>query len=204
MQIEKFMNYVKQYKIPPNSPDGTTPHGINFLPDIWETHRDARDECVERGMWAIVYQAFAQSLASWIDGRKVLEIMAGAGWLAKALQDEGCTVVATDSGDWNERHSKQVFLTDVVKVEATEAIKQHPDAEILLISWPPYGEQAVVDACQAWGPGRPIIYIGESDGGCNAPEEFFAHFKEMSDPPDIDVMSWEGLHDHAVFGYWKT
>jgi hypothetical protein len=199
MQIKEFLECVKRYQIPPASPDGTSLHGVGYA---LEDHYKAREECNNRGMWVIVYQTFAKALADWIGDRLVLEIMAGPGWLAKALQDEDVNIIPTDNGEWDERHTKQVFLTAVAKEHALEAIAQNPDAEILLVSWPPYGEHDVVAACRLWGPGRPIIYIGEDMGGCNAPDEFFKGFRQMTDPPDIDVMSWEGLHDHVFFGYW--
>lgn len=203
ISVDEFVNFVWNYKIPPSAPYGTSPHGLaEFSLGSWSEHHEAREECIKYGMWGIVYQTFAFALAEWIGGCQVLEIMAGAGWLAKALQDEGVSIIATDNASWDKRHTRQKHLTSVLKLEATEAILAHPQADILLVSWPPYDEQDIVEACHTWGPDRPIIYIGECDGGCNAPESFFEHFREMKDPPNIDVMSWQGLHDHLYFGSW--
>jgi hypothetical protein len=152
-------------------------------------------------MWAIVSQEWTTQLAEWIGERKVLEIMAGAGWLAKALSDCGVNIVATDSGDWDERHDKMMRLYPIKKHDAANAVRLF-DADILICSWPPYGSDAICDAATVWGTERPIIYIGEGDGGCNAPEEFWEHFREMDNAPNIPLISWDGIHDHIFFGHY--
>ena len=204
MDIDAFMHCIKHGKIPPSAPDGMDEHG--WARPKWydsDSHRGwtARTECTERGMWAIVDRPLAQALATYIDGRQVLEIMAGAGWLAKALSDEGVSIIATDSQEWDARHDKMARVYPVEQLEASEAIAHYPHAEVLIVSWPPYGEGAVVEAGQCWGSGRPIIYIGEGQGGCNAPDEWWDHFDHDASV-QIALMSWCGMHDHVWVGYW--
>jgi len=205
MDIDAFMECVRQGTIPPGSPDGLDEHGWAH-PD-WYYHGTehvlARGECNKHGMWAIISRNLARAMAEYIGQRRVLEIMAGAGWLARALSDEGVPVIATDSGEWNERHDKMCRLYPVEHLEASAAVARYPDAEVLLVSWPPYGETPIIAACERWGIGRPIINIGETAGGCNAPDEWWDHFWENRDI-QIPLASWPGLHDHVFVGHWSN
>ena len=54
---------------------------------------DIRRRVTSRGMWAIVDKTWTARLAAWIAGRRVLEVMAGAGWLAKALDVKVCQAI---------------------------------------------------------------------------------------------------------------
>ena len=205
MDIDAFMECVRQGTIPPSSPDGLDEHG--WAHPEWYYHgtehlRD-RNECNERGMWAIVSRDLARAMAEYISGRQVLEIMAGAGWLARALADEGVSIIATDNGEWDSRHEKMRRLFPIEQLEASGAVRQHPETELLLVSWPPYAESAIVPACESWGTERPIIYIGETAGGCNAPDEWWDHFWEDRET-QIPLASWPGLHDHVFVGHWSN
>ncbi len=201
LPLPKFLDYVRRYEIPSLPPETASSwgHAIPSDLDSW----NARDECIRRGMWAIVDRAWTKELAEWIGPRKCLEIMAGAGWLAKALADFGVDIVATDSAAWDSHHDMMRRLCPVEKAEATEAVAAHPEAEILIVSWPPYGDEAVTRACEAWGEGKPIVYIGEGYGGCNAPDSFWRHFVKDPDAPQIPLLAWPGLHDGIDIGLWS-
>jgi len=205
MKLDKFLHYIETGEIPPESPDyltvsGYDDHIISMVDsDVYMDYIKARSFCTEHGMWAIVDLCWTYRLAEWIGSRKVLEIMAGRGWLAKALSIHGVDIVATDNNTWEERHSKSKDVFSVVPISALEAV-QNNNRDILIVSWPPYGEMDVCTACDEWNSEKPIVYIGEGDGGCNAPERFWQHFKELSDAPDIQLVSWSGIHDHIYIG----
>lgn len=201
LEIEDFIDYLKRGEIPPEPPYGSSPHGRNYNPGI--SIYPGRDEVTARGMWAIVDKIWTKKLAQWIGKRTCLEVMAGAGWLAKALSDFGTDIVATDNGDWDERHNKMVFVCPIEKLDGLKAVDKYKDREILIISWPPYGDMGIHYICKKWTR-KPIIYIGESDGGCNAPEVFWVHFKEIDPQPKIPLMAWNGLHDSAHIGYYNA
>lgn len=88
-------------------------------------------------------------------------------------------------------------------LDAVSAVKQYADADILLVSWPPLEDETINSVCVEWGTKRPIVYIGEGEGGCNAPESFWQRFWVWRDAPEIELMSWEGIHDHVHIGYWR-
>jgi hypothetical protein len=135
--------------------------------------------------------------------------MAGCGWLAKALSEHGVNVIATDnrtwhSRDWCEIHPKAKDIFPVENLEAIEAVKKYGnEAAILMVSWPPLDDKVVCKVGELWGDKKPIVYIGEWDGGCNASGEFFEHFIEIDDEPDIPLFSWYGIHDNVYIGYYR-
>jgi hypothetical protein len=166
----------------------------------------ARTRCINRGCWAIVDQQWTKQLADWIGTRTVLEVMAGGGWIAKALKDHGVDIVATDDYSWpkgGNGHSNLPTWDDlpVTKMGALKAVRTIP-ADILLVSWPPYSDTAIVRICNTWGTTRPIIHIGEGQGGCTACDKFYERFKEDEEAPIIMLGQWPGIHDHLTIGYW--
>jgi len=160
-----------------------------------------RIKYIHMGMWALVDETWTKRLAGYIGDRKVLEIMAGVGWLAKALKAHGVNIVATDSGAWDKRHKKAPKIFDIKKMEASEAVDKI-DADILLVSWPPYDDKtrSLILAVERWGTEKPVVYIGEGDGGCNASEEFFESFEQKE---IIPMPSWGCIHDKCRVGYWR-
>ena len=199
MRLEDYVAHVEGGRIPPGPPyvltfHGQGGHGIEYY--------EARETCIKRGMWSVVDLRWTRTLAKWIGDRKVLEIMSGPGWLAKALMFHGVDVVATDNGSWSERHSKAAPLCVVLPMDAVEAVeKLGPEMDVLLVSWPPYEETDVCRALEKWGD-KPVIYIGEGEGGCGPPGEFWSHF-EKTDAPEFPMVSWYGLHDYVQIGTYE-
>jgi hypothetical protein len=158
-----------------------------------------RKIATERNMWAIVTQDWVKELAEWIGDQTVLEIMSGAGWLAKALYSEGIKILATDNYSWKHYNKKLVF--DVKVLDGISAVKDFKNQyNLLLVSWPPYDKDQICRICEEWGEEKPIIYIGEHEGGCNAVDEFFQHFDFFE---TFDIPQWFGMHDELMIGYYK-
>lgn len=204
MDVERFVEYVQRGDIPPEPPDIDRWY---YMVDKVTDYINYRHICTGLGMWAIVDMVWTKQLADWINGRKVLEIMAGCGWLAKALTLHGMDIIATDNLSWTERHceppklSKPVYPA-MIQAEAREAIAQYP-ADVLICSWPPYKDRAIVRAMRAWGSERPVVYIGEGEWGCTAHDLFFKHFKPIENQPRIDLPQWWGINDRVEIGYWR-
>jgi hypothetical protein len=201
IDIDDFKEYLKRCEIPPEPPKGSSPFG-----NTWD-HADismwvGRDDIISRGMWAIVDKIWTKKLAKWIGGRTCLEVMAGAGWLAKALSEYGIDIIATDNGAWDARHSKMVIVHPIEKLNGIEATHKYCDRDILIISWPPYGDMDICHICEQWMD-KLIIYIGEDDGGCNAPEEFWQRFNTIKPQPRIPLMAWSGIRDSVYIGIYS-
>src|SRR5690606_33976279 len=91
---------------------------------------------IRHGMFASVDAAWSKELAARLTGMRVLEVMAGRGWLAKAMREHGVTWVATDDHSW-----WQSSVAEVEKLDAVEAVKTYRDqVDVLAISWPPYND----------------------------------------------------------------
>lgn len=202
LPLEQFLDNVRQDIVPPSAPSQSM-NGWEYLSDNkFLTYCRAREECTSRGMWAIVDMVWTRELADWIGNRKVLEIMAGRGWLAKALQEHGVRIIATDDMSWKHKHDGE-NLVPILSLDAVDAVKTIP-ADILLVSWSPYGSEVITNACREWGNERPIVYIGESEDGCNAPESFWQGFELDPTAPDIVIPQWNGLHDNLYIGHWHN
>ena len=201
MDTEDFLLEVQNYRIPPESPNGCVPGGYSYNFDRFSELLDVRSKCISLGMWALVTKRLAKQLANYINGRKVLEIMSGVGWLAKALADQGVDIHATDDYSWEGQggYKDKRFLYPVHKLDCIKAIEADPHAELLLVSWPHMTCQALIEAVKLWGSGRPVIYIGEGYEGCCAPNEFFDIFL-TDETVDISMDTWPGIHDYVYIG----
>lgn len=113
-----------------------------------------------RGMFAIVDQTWTARLADRLRGLRALEVMAGRGWLAKAMRQHGIHWIATDD------HSMFTApITPVERLDAVEAvIAYRQEADVLVMSWPPLNDPVCERVTCAWPAGKPIVYIGEWRG----------------------------------------
>ena len=199
---EEFVKYLEKKEIPPAPPEGCTLNG-NIL-DIKSIYQYGVMGAVRNfGMFAIVDQVWTTELAKWIDSKRCLEVMAGAGWLSKALQDNKINIIPTDNGSWDKIVERQII--PVEKLNGLDAVKKYSNYDVLVVSWPDYDREEICEICQEWGPNKPIIYIGESMYGCTACDKFFDHFQVDSDfdEESIPMISWTGIHDRVQVGYYK-
>lgn len=164
--------------------------------DSFMSNYQLRELITGLGMWGIVTKSWVRELAVHLKGKRVLEIMAGNGYLAKALTEQGVDVIATDDGSWKSEGKRCYPVRRMDAIESVENI----EADVLLVSWPPYGCDAVIQAAKVWGSDRQIVYIGEYGGGCNAPEEFFNDYKHKV--MDVGFVSFEAIHDQVFIGHW--
>ncbi len=186
---------------------GEVPSEAPYIPNWPLSHVDTyaqRDKVKRAGMFALVDKQMALRLsdiikkATNLSNPRVLEVMAGVGWLARALADTGLDVEAVDDASWSFHDTaSQVF--PVRCMDALEAVKSC-SADCLVVSWPPYSDEHIVAVCKAWGTTRPIVYIGEGEGGCCACDAFFASLD--MEVVEVGMAQWDGLHDRVYLGKW--
>jgi hypothetical protein len=206
VNIETYLDQLAKGEIPEYGPDCcyVSAHFDNPTYDeIDERYAARRRMNHEIGFWPVISLDWAEKLAEWIDGRSVLEVMAGTGYLALALSRCGVDIVATDSYKWNvTRNLPHAF--PVRRMRAQNAVR-HPklgQRDILLCSWPHYEVVAWhVTICPTWGEERPIVYIGEGPEGCTATNKFFEHFRRVK---EIRIPQWPNIHDYLWIGHWSN
>ena len=209
MKLEEFVACLERKEIPPEAPEGIRAFlsgwpigetGNEFLAASVARTITRHTVCEDHGMWAVIDQQFAKRLADWIGGRKVLEIMAGRGWLAKALTEQGIHVTATDNYEWN-KGKRGGAVHKVIKSDAQAAVARRARYyDILLVSWPPYGNAEAGLALERWPVEKPVIYIGEQQGDCCADDHFFDVF-DLDNADTIPMAYWDGIHDRCYVGY---
>lgn len=136
--------------------------------------------------WGTFSDGFVDALARRVEGLRVLEVFAGNGLLASMLSVRGVDVTATSLLSGHDGHEYGMHHP-VETMSAMDAVKAYADrADVLLMSWPPATEAAIA-ACLEWGPGKPLLYVGEVTdldrgelGGC-ASDAFFAMTESVGD-----------------------
>lgn len=134
--------------------------------------------------WGNFEDKFVDELVDWIGDKRVLEVFAGNGLLAKKLQNRGVSIIPTSTFQSHDRHEYGMHC-EVEELSAVQAVRKYEhETDILLMSWPVPTEDASA-ACVLWGEDRPMIYIGEVTdlsinqlGGC-ASDSFFEMTKVM-------------------------
>lgn len=122
--------------------------------------------------------AFLEQLSAFLDGKRVLEIFAGNGYLAGLLAARGIDIVATSLHSGHDSHHLGLYHP-VTELAAPRAVAElGTGRDVLLVSWPTTTAD-VLRAVRLWGPDKDIVFIGEVTdyarghlGGC-ATDAFF-------------------------------
>ncbi|WP_416150754.1 hypothetical protein ACM26V_07240 [Salipaludibacillus sp. HK11] len=160
------------------------------------------------GMFGFVSWKWVNPFVDWIDDKRCLEIMAGRGWLTYALKQKGVNVVGTDNYSWFGSDLWNVPLTDILALDAVDAVRTYgKDIDLLICSWP-WLDQTMYQVAKLLSeinPSARIVYIGEGWGGLTADDHFHQHFKEIKDDVfEMRVKSkyeqWDMHQDHMMLG----
>jgi hypothetical protein len=133
---------------------------------------------VKEFSWGNFEDKFVDEMADWIGNRRVLEVFAGNGLLAKKLRDRGIDITPTTLFQSHDQHEKGMHC-EVEELSAIQAVHKYAaDMDILLMAWPVPTEAASAASVE-WGEDKPIFFIGEVTdlsinqlGGC-ASDSFF-------------------------------
>lgn len=151
--------------------------------------------------YSLVCRSWVRPLAQFIGSRKVLEIMSGTGALAKALEDEGVDIIATDDFSWKATFAGQ--WTKVEKRSALSAVKKYGrSVDFIIMSWPYLDDMALksLEKMRSINPDCRLIYIGEPKGGCNANDGFFSRavldeYDRALEPVRQEYPCWHSFND---------
>lgn len=178
--------------------------------DSMDVRRNYRDRLnyIEKYGFAYMNRKTLTDLKKYISNRKCLEVCAGTGYLSMLLTCRGISITATDNGifedtrmpSWSRHHYFKMERVDAVK-----AIDNHPEAEVVIMSWPDYQSRIAHDVLQRCIElGKELIYIGEWRSGCTADDSFFDLIVEQCDCSLIsdNYESFAGIYD-TIFAIAK-
>lgn len=163
----------------------------------------------DKGMYAFVCWDWIVPLADFLQGKKVLEVMSGAGYLSCALKYLGIDVIATDDKSW-PNYEKFTLMTEIENIDAVSAVEKYgADMDFVIMSWPYMDDTAyfVLKKMHEVNPNLQLIYIGEGYTGCTASDKFFLHYKYITgtefDEVSLKYDTWWGLHDCPNLGVYS-
>lgn len=182
----------------------------SFQPDAITKEFALKEKFNYIGMFCFVSWKWINPFAEWIGERKVLEVMAGRGWLSHGLREKGIDVIATDDMSWHKELQFQKWndlVTEVENLDAVESVRKYGKSiDILVMAWPYMDNTAyqVIKELHKINPDALVVYCGEW-GGCTADDAFIDHFKRVSDENfsenvSRNYQSWSGIHDRLYLG----
>lgn len=157
-----------------------------------------RDYFINNYGWSVPVQSAITKLKGFVGDNTVLSVGSGYGLWSKLLQDAGINVVATtlapEEGDVQMPRKDHSF-TDVENLSHSDAINKYPQANVLMMSWPPYSDPMAYESLKNFR-GNKLIYIGEGYGGCTGCDDFHNLLEnKWKDVGVLDIPQWQGIHD---------
>lgn len=134
---------------------------------------------------------------------KISELAGGTGWLTYWARKYGINVL--ECVDLKQTgYKNREFLNFVKKIDAIEYVKQNPDIELFICSWP-YMCDMQEKIWSNMKSGQYLLHIGEPGNaeycGCTATVEFYGAanpfiLEKESEDLQKQFISFYGLHDH--------
>lgn len=119
-------------------------------------------------------------LVNFVGNFQVLEVGAGNGYIGHAMKLAGSNVVLTDAPG-NQYPNLQLLnkksWDNILELDSIAALERYPDAQCLMMIWPPPGCSMAFDTLSKFY-GHKFIYIGERAGGQNGTIDFFRHLEQ--------------------------
>ena len=114
--------------------------------------------------YTMLSKDWINDFAKWIGDKKVLEIGAGIGALAKQLQNRGIDITPIDDRSWDRFgwEYSELLWTEVLNEDYfTNAIK-YKDCDLIILSYPIQGEFAamVLELMRVFNPNCRMVFIG--------------------------------------------
>lgn len=165
----------------------------------------ARDVFIRKYGYWIINQQNVTNLKEFIGNSKVLEVMAGTGYVGKILSNNGIDIISTDNNQWAD-HFDTIYKRDE-SIDCISAVKKYgKDCDVLMMSWVPFGSSIGADTMRLYheiNPNGAIIWIGEQEGGaCGSDEDFevmdsIGRNEELEKFFNYSFEQFNGMHDEA-------
>lgn len=156
----------------------------------------------QHGYYAKVTKEFAGNLKQKIGADAVvLDPMAGRGFFAKAMREQGVKTFASDDKSWNSKHTDSVEDMD-----AYQSLEKYGDkTSHLVLSWAPMdgnADEKLIHRVKEKYPHITIINIGEDEGGCTNSQGFWDEVYNGdydTHYPDCGYSTNYGINDSVSF-----
>lgn len=145
--------------------------------------------------WAIITAELIDELVKICQGKRVVDIGCGSGFLLGKLKERGIDIVGYDS---RSTHNFEFYHPDV-------EFKDYRDIELknfdlVIISWPSYDHTEINQVIENMHDGQLLVHCGESHGGCTGDDDFNdcleSQFVEVPNNLAAVEHSWMSIHDH--------
>ena len=161
--------------------------------------RHVRARFIDHFSWAIPRSTTLATLASKLAGYKnILEVGAGSGlWTYLLSGLHAVPIRATDILDGSYGSDRIHKYSPVEQLDAVASIVKY-DPEVLMMVWAPYGKTMAHDSLKAF-KGNLLVWIGESESGCNGDAHFFTALEKNWKMVDhISMPRWKESHDGCI------
>ena len=173
------------------------------LETIWNNDGQIamRQELQRRRAYATLSKETLECMLKHTKGRRIVDIGAGAGHLARVMAANGRETIAIDAGQ--SRGYVNRTGTNVLADDGPYWLKTNAkDSDAVLLSWPPSGcgdidemAKRTMDALRA---GQVLLFIGEASDGCTGSKEFHRAMRsrcvEIDSARVAPLVGW-GVHD---------
>jgi len=161
-----------------------------------------RNEFRTKVSWHIPSQSLINEMKRF---SPIVSVGAGHAYTEFFAQKKGVDIIATDIRP-DEKNlwckGKKTYIP-VEKITDRKAVLKYKDRNVFM-AWPPYCHPMATQVAKAMRPGRVLIYVGESHGGCTAGDDFFSYASNNLEKleTEVKIENWFGIYD-KVFLYVK-
>jgi hypothetical protein len=160
---------------------------------------DDRHRLVHKYAWAIPNMEAIDAIVHY---SPIIEIGAGAGYWAYLIEQAGGKVSCYDKtplgrakeNPYGHRHT----FHHVYRGNESAIKQKRYQNHTLFLCWPPYNTPMAMSCLQNY-KGEYLIYVGETNGGCNGDPSFWGAIQnEWEELKTVHIPQWEGIHDELV------
>ena len=190
-EIDTIQNDIKKFLINTYNNNQIPDRGIltfvfNYIDRLYAY--TTRDVFIKNYGYWIINRQNINNLKEFIGDSKVLEIMAGTGYVGNLLSMNGVDIISTDNNSWNDTFNTVYRRDDCI--DCIKAIEKYgKECDVLLMSWVPYQETIGAKAMSLYheiNPNGAIIWIGEPEGGCCGCEEDFEVMRRIGRSEELE------------------
>ena len=190
-ELHTIQNDIKKFLINTYNSNQIPDRGIltlvfNYIDRLYSY--TTRDVFIRNFGYWIINQQNINNLKEFIGNSKVLEIMAGTGYVGNLLSMNGVDIISTDNNSWSNKF-KTIYRRDDC-IDCIKAIEKYgKECDVLLMSWVPYQETIGAKAMSLYheiNPNGAIIWIGEPEGGCCGCDEDFEVMEKIGRSKELE------------------